>query len=326
LRFLIVGGGGLGTVLGGYMARSGHDVTLFVKPGQAAAFAEPAVHISGLAEFSAPVSVASDANDLGSFDYLVVCVKAQDTEAAFEPVRAVQAGAVLSLQNGVGKDDVLTRLFGAERVLGALTGVGGTLLRPGYALHSLAGATVVGELDGRASPRGERLAAAIREAGLPASCEPDIVRREWQKLAIFLRTALVCSLTHSDIATVMLDSDLVRVCMAVAGDVAMVASAEGHPIDGMPIWVAPSVTFGHSDTEILDGLIEIANNLRASGVPLYPSLAQDTMAGRPTELEATAGDVVARAARHDLSVPSLTACYHLLRGLESIRTKKEGLA
>ena len=54
----------------------------------------------------------------------------------------------------------------------------------------------------------------------------------------------------------------------------------------------------------------------AGGVPLYPSLAQDTMAGRPTELEATAGDVVRRAVRHGLPVPSLTACYRLLRGLE----------
>ncbi|MBI2760117.1 MAG: ketopantoate reductase family protein [Chloroflexi bacterium] len=318
MRFLIVGGGGLGTVLAGYLARSGHEVTLFVKPGQAAAFTEPAVHISGLAEFSAPVSVASEVGRLGSFDYLIVCVKARDTEAALAPLRAVSAGAVLSLQNGVGKDDVPARLLGPGRVLGALTGVGGTLLRPGYALHSLAGATVVGEIDGRTSPRGEQLASAIREAGLPASCEPDIVPREWQKLAIFLRTALVCSITRADIATVMLDSDLVRVCMAVAGEVAAVARAEGQSIDTMSIWVTPSVSFGHTDAEILAGLTAIANDLRAGGVPLYPSLAQDTMAGRPTELEATAGDVIARAARHRLPAPSLTTCYRLLRGLERI--------
>src|SRR5215210_2082092 len=147
MRVLIVGGGGLGTVYAGYLARAGIDVTLFVKPGQAERFDGPALHITGLAPFSAPVQLASDAATLGAHDYLLVCVKGRDTDGALAPLRDLPVECVLSLQNGVKKDDVLARLFGGERVLGAVSAVGGALLRPGHARHTLSMTTLVGELD-----------------------------------------------------------------------------------------------------------------------------------------------------------------------------------
>src|SRR5581483_6902583 len=93
MHVVILGGGGLGTVLAGYLARTDADVTLFVKPAQAIALpgtaAQPSggaqmreVHIGGLAEFTAPVRVTADPSVLGAVDYLIVCVKARDTEAA----------------------------------------------------------------------------------------------------------------------------------------------------------------------------------------------------------------------------------------------------
>ncbi len=96
MRVLIVGGGGLGTVYAGYLARAGVEVTLFVKPAQAAAFARPAVQISGLVQFSAPVRVASAPGELGAYDYLIVCVKARNTEAALAPLRDVPVETALS--------------------------------------------------------------------------------------------------------------------------------------------------------------------------------------------------------------------------------------
>jgi len=315
MRILILGGGGLGSVLAAYLARAGTDVTLFVKPAQAAALTAdgPApgvatLHVSGLATFSTPVRVTADPAAVGTPDFLIVCVKARDTEAALAPLQGLAVGAVLSLQNGVQKNEVLARFFGRERVLGAITGMGGRLLAPGRVEHFLTAPTLVGELDGGPSPRGERLAAALAAAGLPAACVP-----EWHKLAIFLRTAPVCALTGTDIPGALLDPDLLEVCMRVAKEVAAVAAAEGQPLDDMPVWLMPSVTFGSPEAAVRAALGEIAAGLRAQGVPLYPSLAQDTFAGRPTELEATAGDVVHRAARHGIDVPVLATLYRLLR-------------
>ena len=327
-RVLILGGGGLGTVLAGFLARAGVDVTLFVKPAQAAGFEKPEVHIAGLAEFTAPVRVAANAAELGACDYLLVCVKGRDTEAALRPLLDVQVKTVLSLQNGVKKDETLVRLFGAERVLGARSAVGVTLQRPGHALHTPSGATLVGELDGRTSARGERLAAMIRASGLAAACVPDILAHEWHKLAAFLPGALICSLTRVDVATTMLDPDLARIRARLAQEIAAVAAAAGHPIGAMPVWVTGAadlqtggpriVNLASSEEEIVAEFAAHGQRLRDQGVPLYPSLTHDILAGRPSELEDTAGDVRARAARHGVAAPTLAVCYQLVRGMERV--------
>lgn len=325
MRILILGGGGLGTVLAGYLGRAGVDVTLFVKPAQHQAFARDEVRIGGLSEFTAPVRVASDPAALDAFDYLLVCVKGRDSEAALAPLGHVQVDAVLSLQNGVKKDELLVRIFGAARVLGAVSAVGGTLQRPGHALHTPSGATLVGERDGRTSERAERLAATLRASGLAAAAVPDIMRHEWHKLAAFLPGALVCSLTRLDVATTMLDPDLARVRARLAGEIGVVAAAEGHPIGGMPVWVTSAadleggpagVALGSPEHDIVAEYAAVGARIRDQGVPLYPSMTTDILAGRPTELEDTAGDVLDRAARHGVPVAVLAICTQLLRGVE----------
>lgn len=314
MRILILGGGGLGTVYAGYLARAGAEVTLLVKPAHAGRFEQQAVTIDGLVEFSAPVRVVSGADGLGRFDYLLLCVKGRDTETALASVRGLDVEAALSVQNGVRKDELLARAFGRERVLGAVSMVGATLHRPGHALHSLAMATYLGELDGGDSPRGERLASVLREAGLSAVCVPDIVTREWDKLALFLRTAPVAAITRLDIATILLDPDLVQLCVRIVKEVAAVAATEGHPLESLA-----EGTIGdprRSEAAMIEAFHDNSRAFRAQGPPVYPSMAQDVIAGRPTEVEDTAGDVLLRAARHGIATPVLEICVRLVRALE----------
>jgi 2-dehydropantoate 2-reductase len=314
MRVLILGGGGLGTVYAGYLARAGAAVTLLVKPSQADRFEQQAVTISGLAAFSAPVEVVSSAEGLGRFDYLFVCVKGRDTEAALASVRSVDVEATISLQNGVRKDELLAQTFGRAHVLGAVSMVGGTLQRPGRAFHSLAMATYLGELDGSRSPRGERLAAVLREAGLPAACVPDIVTREWDKLTLFLRTALLAAIARLDIATVLLDPELVPLCARIVKEVTAVAAAEGHPLESLTDGIAGDPR--RPEAALIEDFQRDGHAFRAQGPPVYPSMAQDMIAGRPTEVEDTAGDVLLRAARHGIATPVLDTCVRLVRALE----------
>jgi 2-dehydropantoate 2-reductase len=320
MRVLIVGGGGLGTVYAGYFARSGVDVTLLVKPHHAAAFEEQEVHITGLAEFSAPVRVVPEVDPRGQFDYLIVAVKGRDTEQALAGLEGVSFDSVLSVQNGVWKNEILSQVFGRERVLGAVSMVGGTLLRPGHARHSLAMATLVGELDGSRSPRGKRLADAIQAAGLPADHVTDIVTREWDKLAAFLRTAPICAIVHTDIASALLDRDLIDLCAGIVKEVAQVAAAEGHPLGASADSLIGDPT--RPAATLAEAYRDLGATMRRQGPPTFPSLAQDFIAGRPTELEETAGDVLHRAARHGIKTPVLSTCVALLRARERLSSIK----
>jgi 2-dehydropantoate 2-reductase len=310
MRVLIVGAGGLGLVVGGYLARAGHDVTLFVKPAHAAAFDRPEIRITGIADFAAPVRVTADPEDVGHQDVMMLCVKGRDTEAALAGLRGAQVDSVLSLQNGVKKDEILVEHFGAERVLGALALVSGELKRPGLVLNTAAAFLHVGELDGRRSERANRLAAAIQEAGIPAASVTDIRKREWDKLVLYLSLALPSATTRVDTVHLVFDPDLLRVCIRIAVEAAAVAEAEGHNLDV-------------ADPGYAAVLERFAGPIREKGVVHLMSMTQDLLAGRPTELETTAGDVLHRAKRHGISVPTIAACTDMIRGLERIAKSDE---
>jgi len=304
MRILVVGGGGLGAVVAGYLARSGNDVTLLVKPAQAAAFPSQAVQVTGIGEFTAPLRVASATADLGAFDSLIVCVKGRDSAAALEPLRGLEVESVLSLQNGVKKDDTLAEIFGRERVLGALAFVSGELQRPGLVLHTAAQGLYVGELDGGTSDRAEQLAAAIRDSGIPSASVRDIRKREWDKLTLYLCLALVGGMTGFDTLSVLSSPSLLRVCIRLAVETAAVAAAEGVELD---------VT----QERYAETLEQWARPIREKRMKHYMSLVQDLMAGRPTELEAIAGDVIDRARRHHVPVPAIEVCTDVVRGIEA---------
>jgi 2-dehydropantoate 2-reductase len=304
MRVLVVGGGGLGAVVAGRLARIGNDVTLVVKPAQAAAFPSQAVQVTGIAEFTAPLRVASNPAGLGPFDSVIICVKGRDSSAALEPLRGLEVETVLSLQNGVKKDETLGEFFGRERVLGALAFVSGELQRPGLVLNTAAQGLYIGELDGSASARAERLAAAIRESGIPSESVPDIRKREWDKLTLYVCLALVGGATRLDTLTVISDLSLMRVCVRIAVETASVAAAEGVALD---------VT----EDRYAETLEAWARPIREKGMLHYMSLVQDLMAGRPTELEAIAGDVIERARRHRVPVPTIEVLTDLVRGVEA---------
>jgi 2-dehydropantoate 2-reductase len=303
MRFLIVGGGALGTVIAAYLGRAGNDVTLFVKPEHKAAIGRDEVGITGLASFRAPARLVDDPAHLGAFDSLIVSVKGRDTEAALAPLRGQQVDTVLSVQNGVLKDDVLADFFGRERVLGALALISAQLERPGVAQNTALTGLYVGELDGRASPRCAELAAVFEASGLHFECVSDIGRREWEKLALYLGLGLPGAVTRLDSVTLMQDPDLSRLCVRVAAEVASVAVAEGFPVDATEAW----------HRRVLEDYVV---PIRAKGLIHYISMTQDLMAGRPTELEWTAGDVVARAARRGVAVPVAETFAAVIRGIE----------
>ena len=69
---------------------------------------------------------------------MLIAIKLWDTEAAAHAVSAIvgPATAVLSLQNGVQKDNVLRHVFGTEPVLGGVCYIASTIARPGVVSHT----------------------------------------------------------------------------------------------------------------------------------------------------------------------------------------------
>ena len=187
MKILVMGSGGVGGFYGGRLARAGCDVTFVARGAHLAALRERGLTIENESQgdIHLPVvNVTENPADAGTVDLVLISVKLWDIEAATRAVKPAVGPqtAVLSLQNGVMKDDVLRREFGEQAVLGGVGYVATHISRPGV-IHQTGTIQrmVFGEYDGRRSPRAEALLAAALEGGIEAELSADVRRAIWEK-------------------------------------------------------------------------------------------------------------------------------------------------
>lgn len=323
MRILVAGPGALGTIYAAGFAHAGQSVAVFSRPATAATLraAGSRFRVTGFFEAAGPVDVVTSGTAAGPVDFLLLTVKTPDTGEALAALAGLEFtsdGAALSVQNGVAKDDHLAAVFGRDRVLGAAAVIGAELMQPGHARCTLLSDTTVGELapgHGR-SPRADRFASLCEAARLPARVADDIVSVEWRKLCGFLPGALVTALSRRVYYEMLLDDDLRTLFIMLAQELVAVARGEGAALTRSDSWPDPVFYADAPEDEVHADLRALAARQRDAGQRVRPSMFQDVLAGRVTEVEDTAGDVVRRAAARSIAVPAVQSCYRLLRGLE----------
>lgn len=201
MKIAVLGAGALGCAIGGTLARAGNSVVLI---NRNAAHVQ-AINTHGLlmrtpaGEQTICTAAATTADGLGPVDLVIVLVKSFHTGAAMSAATALVGPqtTVLSLQNGLGHEDVLAQIVGREHVLAGKTYVGGVLLAPGRIISGTEGKeTLIGELDGRLSERAQRVAATFNAAGLTTAVSDNILGTMWDKLLINVSTGAVSGITR----------------------------------------------------------------------------------------------------------------------------------
>jgi 2-dehydropantoate 2-reductase len=175
----IIGAGALGSAIGGTLAEAGHDVLLVdrdrthVEAISRNGFAMRADGKNPVVSLRAAIPFGAG----GPVNLVIVPVKSFHTVEAIR-VAIGLAGPennMLSLQNGLGHEDIQTRLIGRDRVIAGKTYIDGAMLGPGHVIAGVRGKeTIIGELDGRMTPRIERIRAAFQAAGIPLVVSSNI--------------------------------------------------------------------------------------------------------------------------------------------------------
>ncbi len=187
MKIAVMGSGGVGGFYGGRLAHAGYDVTFVARGAHLAAMRERGLTIENATQDNIVVSTVKATDDpatIGVADLVIIAVKLWDTEAAARAVKSIVGPhtAVLSLQNGVIKDDIMRREFGAKAVMGGVGYVATHIDRPGVILQTGALQRLVfGEYDGSRSARAQALLEALLAAGIQAELSDDIRRTLWEK-------------------------------------------------------------------------------------------------------------------------------------------------
>ncbi|MGZ5146536.1 MAG: ketopantoate reductase family protein, partial [Burkholderiales bacterium] len=187
MKIAVLGSGGVGGFYGGRLAHAGYDVSFVARGAHLAAMRSQGLTIENAAQgdIHVPrVKVTDDPATIGEVDLVLIAVKLWDTEAAARAVKPIVGAhtAVVSLQNGVIKDDIMRREFGAPAVMGGVAYVGTHISRPGVILQTgTLQRLVFGEYDGTRSLRARQLLEALLRAGIEAELSEDIRRTLWEK-------------------------------------------------------------------------------------------------------------------------------------------------
>ena len=156
MRVTIWGAGAIGGITGASLTRAGHDVLLVDANAEhvAAMRRDGLTILDGRGDWHAAVRAANPEEVRGPLGTILLAVKAQATATAVEQLARHLApdGIVVSLQNGLNPEHIAARI-GAERTLGCLVNWAGDWMAPGRIQFGGEGSFVLGELDGRLTPR-----------------------------------------------------------------------------------------------------------------------------------------------------------------------------
>lgn len=201
MRIAVLGAGALGCAIGATLAEAGHEVALINRNRPHV----EAINAGGLrvrsagGERTVRAQATTNADGLGPQDLVIVLVKSFHTRDAIEAARGLlgPATVVMSLQNGLGHEDVLAEVVGRERVVAGKTYVGGVLRGPGAIIAGVEGKqTLVGELDGRLTPRVLAIGEAFNAAGLATTVSDNILGVIWDKLLVNVATGALSGITR----------------------------------------------------------------------------------------------------------------------------------
>src|ERR1700722_17609065 len=316
MKTLIVGAGALGGIIGARLLAAGGDVSLATRNAKAA----EEIKASGLRVTGVGGDLSTEAGDVarladysvpGTFDLIILATKAQDAiDAAPSLVRLLApGGTLLPIQNG-GVPLTLASRLGERYVLGGLSNLTATMLRPGLYEQTNAGYLVIGEFGGGESDRSERVRQWLGRA-VNVKITSNLQGAVWSKLLLNCSITTIGAIAGPTMRA-YIDRPEGRELFGRTYDEALsVALASGVRPEKMVVEPIPP---GWNGRSFSGEAVEILNGYGDAKA----SMLQDFERGRTTEIDFINGYVVDTARQFGLNAPVNTAIvetvYAITRG------------
>jgi 2-dehydropantoate 2-reductase len=306
MRVCVVGCGAIGSLFAGHLGRvDGVEVWAYeLQREHVDAINARGLRISGASELVAEVRATTDPEEIPPCQYGIVATKSMHTEAAIAATAGAFAdGAVCSVQNGVGNEELLARHV--PRVMRGTTFPAGHLVEPGHVEQDTGGKTWIGPFEPKpaAMDEVERLAGALSEGGMETVALRDARGAQWTKLIFNAATNPVGALTRLPHGWACEREDIRELVRGVVAEGRAVAAALGVELDSDP-------------DELVDHATQVAHDHKAS-------MLQDVEARRPTEVDFLNGGISRFGREQGIDTPLNDALWALVKGLEHSWTRGE---
>jgi 2-dehydropantoate 2-reductase len=294
----IVGTGAVGAYYGGRLAQHGHDVHFLLRGDYQAVRKNGWTVRSCDGDFTLPpatVRAYDDPAKMPEADLVIVTLKTTANDQ-FEPLITPllkESTTILTLQNGLGNEERLADLFGAERVLGGMAFVCINRIAPGVVHHIAEGTVTLGEFKSAAGQRARGIAEMFQLSRIPCRVLDNLRYGRWEKL--------VWNIPFNGLSAVLNQTTNL-----------LLGSPEGETLirSLMEEVIAAARAVG---ADLPRSLID-AKVQQTKGMGAYKtSMHLDMLSGRAMEVEAIFGCPVQMARQAGVPVPRLEMLYRMLK-------------
>ncbi|MGH7936913.1 MAG: 2-dehydropantoate 2-reductase [Chthoniobacterales bacterium] len=299
-RIAVLGAGAIGCYYGGKLARFGRDVHFLLrsdyeivrKRGLRIRSKDENVHVP-------KINAYRSTEDIGPCDLVLVAVKTTANAELPLLVRPLlgEKTMILTLQNGLGNEELLAEHFGAERILGGLCFICLNRVEPGVIEQFGGSRLTIGEFSGYPRPRLHDLAWEFKRCGVVCSVVADLALEHWRKLVWNIPfNGLAVIAGGIDTAQILADDILRQLAVELMDETIAIANACGHKL---PTAVA----------------LDEIRRTETMGA-FNPSTLIDYLAGRPLEIDAIWGEPLRRGQAAGVKTPQFEKLYGQLLALD----------
>jgi 2-dehydropantoate 2-reductase len=256
------------------------------------------LHVTGHASFVAPVRATTDASRLPTCRFGIVATKALHTRAAVGAARrALADAAVVSVQNGIGNEEVIAEVL--PRVVRGSIVTAGHVDQPGSVSYDAPGDSWFGPFEPSPARPEEiaSLAALLTEGGLRTLALEDARGPQWTKVVFNAATSPLAALTGLTVGQVCTHEGLR-------------AEVDRLILEALAVCAASGI-------QLMRDPAEAVREAVAEAFWHRPSMLQDVQARRPTEVDVLNGGISAEGRRMGVPTPGHDSMVALVHGLES---------
>lgn len=184
MKIAVVGCGALGSYYGAKLCRDGHEVHFLLRSDYETVKKNGVQIFSVDGNFVVRPHCALKPEEIGQCDLVLIGIKTTGNEQLkkFLPPLTGEKTMVLTMQNGLGNEELIAGIVGQEKVLGGLCYVCLNRLAPGEIHHFSGGYVVMGEFKRFPGERTHNLADMIRHTGIQCQVIENLERAHWEKL------------------------------------------------------------------------------------------------------------------------------------------------
>jgi 2-dehydropantoate 2-reductase len=328
-KLAVLGVGAIGSNIGAYLTRAGRDITLIdMWPAHVEEMKRGGLKVTAQdEEFTVKVTAVHLADVCSlrdQFDAVFLSVKSYDSVWATKFIEPYlkPAGVLIPAQNSINEDWVAP-VVGYTRTVGCVVTLGAGLYEPGHVLRSSLPSRptfALGELNGMVTSRLQELVMMLAPVG-PSRATANLWGERWAKLTVNCMANAIAGITGMNGAEMRANAEVFPITVKIAVEALSVAEVLGvqvEPVGGIPARAYLDAARGVGLDELRTKWVERGRILGAG----RPSLLQDIMKGRRTEVDYLNGYVARKGREVGVRTPMNEAIVEVVKRMEAGELKQ----